>query len=669
MARGRHCGPLPRILTGLPLCFVLLFAASGQAPLQHEVTVTLKLIQVFVTGPDGKPALDLDRSDFVLTDNGKPQTITDFESHVLAVPAAERAVAVAAPAPVPVPAGEAPLLNRKFIFLIDYVTNDFEGVQKAKAAALEFLETKVGPDDEVGLFTLSPMSGLTLHDYLTKDHAKVRAKIKKLRESRRGSATPWPQRPSSWAWSCSTPQVIAGHGDHAGPSQRNIFEDIAAWAKSLRAIPGRKNIILFTRGFGNGVVRPGRLNNVLFETMARELATANAPVFTVDTSAPGRRPGRDIEIKLPSGTLTELSLDYLSKTTGGMYHRPRQLQRQDRHRHPGRHGQLLRPRLRRPGRLGRQVPRGQGRGPQAGVHGPRPAGLLQSRPVRQAFAHRKASPPGRDRAGRGGRGQGDHDLPFDRRSIRGRRRDEYAPALGDPGRRRRVRRRPGRAHQPGPGPDERHRRREAGGARPERLRAAGSTSTRRSRWLRDDTSAARSSGTSTTGGRPSAPARSMWPLRRRRAGRLPAAPPRPRPRPAATSTWLHRGRRADRDGPVSRRDLPLPGQGIRSPRRRARTGPDRALRDAGAACGGREAGPGRTRAGRPDRGRGERGLGAGRDDPDLERQPGRGRLLSSRIRAPGRSRPGATSSRSPPRTLRPARSSERRAGSQFGDTE
>ena len=182
MARGRHRGPLPRILTGLPLCFVLLFAASGQAPLQHEVTVTLKLIQVFVTGPDGKPALGLDRSDFVLTDNGKPQTVTDFESHVLAVPAAERAVAVAAPAPVPVPAGEAPLLSRKFIFLIDYVRNVFEGVQKAKAAALDFLETKVGPDDEVGLFTLSPVSGLTLYEYLTTDHDKVRAKIKKLRE-------------------------------------------------------------------------------------------------------------------------------------------------------------------------------------------------------------------------------------------------------------------------------------------------------------------------------------------------------------------------------------------------------------------------------------------------------------------------------------------------------
>ncbi len=316
MARGRRGGAHSRSLTALSAVFFLFAAGAAQAPLQHEVTVTLKLIQVFVTGPDGKPALDLARSDFVLTDNGKPQTITDFESHVLAVPAAERAIAVAAPAPVPVPAGEAPLLNRKFIFLIDYVRNGFEGVQKAKAAALDFLETKVGPDDEVGLFTLSPMSGLTLHEYLTKDHAKVRTKIKKLHESVGGGASV--SSDELMGMELLNAQVMAGHGGHAGPSQRNIFVDIAEWAKALRAIPGQKNIILFTQGFGNAVVRPGRLNNVLFEAMARALASANAPVFTVDTTPQGL-PGRDIEDKLPSGTLAERSLDYLSKTTGGMY--------------------------------------------------------------------------------------------------------------------------------------------------------------------------------------------------------------------------------------------------------------------------------------------------------------------------------------------------------------
>ena len=56
---------------------------TEQVTLQHEVTVTLKLIQVFVTDKKGNPITDLAKSDFVLHDNGKLQDITDFERHVL----------------------------------------------------------------------------------------------------------------------------------------------------------------------------------------------------------------------------------------------------------------------------------------------------------------------------------------------------------------------------------------------------------------------------------------------------------------------------------------------------------------------------------------------------------------------------------------------------------
>jgi VWFA-related protein len=284
-------------------------AQTPGAPLQHEVTVTLKLIQVFVTDANGKPALDLERSDFVITDNGKPQTITDFETHALALPApgpAAPAAPVAAPAPSPKP--EVPLLSRKFIFLIDYTRNGLQGVQKAKQAALEFLASKVGPDDEVALFTLSPMSGLTLYENLTKDQDKVRNKVSRLREFV-GGGSDGPADDFT-GMELMNARLFAIHGGHAGPTQRNLFTDVAEWAKALRAIPGQKNIIWFTMGYGTGAVRRGSLNNVLFEAMARALASANAPVFTVDTS-PQAMPGREVWDKLPSGTLPERSLAYL----------------------------------------------------------------------------------------------------------------------------------------------------------------------------------------------------------------------------------------------------------------------------------------------------------------------------------------------------------------------
>ena len=287
---------------------------AAQPSLQHQVTVTLKLIQVFVTDDKGKPAMDLERSDFVLYDNGAPQTITDFEKHVLTAPAAERPGAGAAPAPPPA-RETASLLNRKFIFLIDFVRNELEGVMKAKTAALEFMDTKVRPGDEVALFSFSVMSGLKLHEYLTSAHDKVRAAIKKLRDV--PGITPvvdesGPPDHEPMGMEILSANIFARHGGHGGGGGRDPFVEVAEWAKALRAIPGQKNIILFSRGFGAAVVRPGDAGNALFQIMARELASANAPVFTVNTTT-------GVWAKVAAGVFPEASLDSLARTTGGKY--------------------------------------------------------------------------------------------------------------------------------------------------------------------------------------------------------------------------------------------------------------------------------------------------------------------------------------------------------------
>jgi len=52
------------------LAFVSLYpsvlAQAPQEELQHEVTVTLKLIQVFVTDKKGNPVKDLTKEDFIV---------------------------------------------------------------------------------------------------------------------------------------------------------------------------------------------------------------------------------------------------------------------------------------------------------------------------------------------------------------------------------------------------------------------------------------------------------------------------------------------------------------------------------------------------------------------------------------------------------------------------
>ncbi len=102
-------------------------AVSPQKPLQHEVAVTLKLIQVYVTDKNGKPAANLDKSAFRVYDNGQLQTITEFERHI--APAARLGVTEpsAMEALVPTEAA-ASRMGRKFFVLIDLDSNDFEGI-------------------------------------------------------------------------------------------------------------------------------------------------------------------------------------------------------------------------------------------------------------------------------------------------------------------------------------------------------------------------------------------------------------------------------------------------------------------------------------------------------------------------------------------------------------
>ena len=113
-------------------------------------------------------------ADFEITDDGKPVSITDLEYHTVAFPGATdnapTATAPAAPAK----------LNRKFFLWFDFGFNDPSGIKRAKAAGLHFMDTQVRPEDQVALVSSSILTGISVHEYLTGDHARVRQALSAL---------------------------------------------------------------------------------------------------------------------------------------------------------------------------------------------------------------------------------------------------------------------------------------------------------------------------------------------------------------------------------------------------------------------------------------------------------------------------------------------------------
>jgi VWFA-related protein len=291
---------------------------KNQESLQHEVTVTLKLIQVFVTDKDAKPVTGLGKTDFELWDNGELKTITDFETHTLILPQTQ------AEKIKPYPAPTAPKLNRKFFFVLDFEKNDYVGAIKAKKAALHFIETQLQPTDEAAVFSYSQMQGLVLHRYLTKDHPSLKKTIQGMRGMpgrRPGGGIPvqnpyedgvpavLPTTPSIPEVPLESPEIKVER-----IKTNRFINVIKHLAKYLGYLPGYKNLIFFSQGISRSLIYDQRDLSVLanFLEMSRELGAANSPVYAVNTE----RAGAHLKNSEARGND---SLKMLSDLSGGKY--------------------------------------------------------------------------------------------------------------------------------------------------------------------------------------------------------------------------------------------------------------------------------------------------------------------------------------------------------------
>lgn len=329
--------------------------------LHYKVTVTLKLVQIYVTDKKGNIVKDLDKSDFIIYDNGIQKQITDFEKHAgteqtdkVQPPPKEEIIST----PVPPPK----LLNLKYFLFFDFAFNNLQGINKAKQAAQHFIDAEIQPSDELSVFSYSTLKGLTIHEYLSSDHQKVREIIKALdpREIVGRAEDVEEEYIKILAQSERAEQAkqSSGQGNTPAPLKdtfersvsknqvRNFIIKITDLSKALRYIPGQKNIVLFSSGipssilygagatygdFGDPVLRG------LSEEMAKELSAANCAVFAFDTREKETNLFRDdaarfeqrrVDVAKPptptdifrdTRTTGDSSLRRISQATGGIY--------------------------------------------------------------------------------------------------------------------------------------------------------------------------------------------------------------------------------------------------------------------------------------------------------------------------------------------------------------
>jgi VWFA-related protein len=328
------------------LLFLRIYATvqlqKEKTPLRHEVEVTLKLIQVYVTDKKGNPVLDLKKEDFILLDNGKQQTITEFERHVLSLPSpkVEAQIEIAKETPLPAPRE---LMSRKFFLFFDFAYNNARGILKAREAGLHFIDTQLQPSDEVGVISYSALKSLTLHEYLTTDHQKVREVVKKFGiKEIAGRAEDF----EAEYWRAVTGENPRDASRAGGVFQKeddsyflsqdrkasefqvlNFAQKMTDLAKALRYIPGYKSILLFSSGVPYSLVYPiqspyGDLRSgswgesrlrLKYEEMLKELSASNCAVYALNTEESVATVNKDLRM---TGSFT---LQKVTSSTGGKY--------------------------------------------------------------------------------------------------------------------------------------------------------------------------------------------------------------------------------------------------------------------------------------------------------------------------------------------------------------
>ncbi|HYA49090.1 MAG TPA: VWA domain-containing protein [Burkholderiales bacterium] len=298
-------------------------AAKAPKPFQYSVTVTVKLVQVYVTGKDGRPVADLKPEEFLVTDNGRPVAVTHFEKHFLG----QAAAAAAEPGP---------RMNRKFLLLFDLAFMDPRGILKAREAGLKFIDATLRPEDEVALMVYTPYRGLVLYEYLTLDHQRIRRLVEGLglkrvagraedltqylysrdlvgeRTPRADEQTPEEAFFERQARLQASRRVDEGVRLSYVDKAQDLISALDNLAAALRRLPGYKNVIFFSEGIagqvlfgrrGGGTSGAGSTVGQFVEQMrdydaARadtgiragfthmldEFRAANAPIFALDVS-------------------------------------------------------------------------------------------------------------------------------------------------------------------------------------------------------------------------------------------------------------------------------------------------------------------------------------------------------------------------------------------------
>lgn len=250
-----------------------------EAEFGETVEVQEVLLDVLVTDRRGDVIIGLGPDDFKVTEDGEPVKLTGvtFYSSSELLGSAEELAARGTDIDT------APKDRYFILFLDDQRSNQDSGVNlvqrqlQAMRDARAWVDSELAPADWVAV--LGYNFKLKLYQDFTRDRRAIDAALKRAAAGRGGDN--WPSRREQGA----DPSLASGlpYGDELRDASTRIYGALELVAEAAGSVVGRKNLVLFSVGFGD-VDRAGiyQRDQRFYPDMVQALNDNNVAVYSVD---------------------------------------------------------------------------------------------------------------------------------------------------------------------------------------------------------------------------------------------------------------------------------------------------------------------------------------------------------------------------------------------------
>jgi VWFA-related protein len=328
----------------------------AEAPGQEDevVRITTNLVQVdaVVTDKNGKLVGDLKREELQISEDGKPQAITNFSFYLAPAipPSAAARTRDADPGNVPAPTLRLrpDQVRRTIALVIDDLGLSFESTYKVRRALRKFIDEQMQPGDLVAIIRTA--GGMGALQQFTSDKRQLAAAIERVKWYPSGRVAAFGIQPTN---------PVGGQAPSKADPIGEFHEDLDQFrddvmsvgtlgavqyvVKGLKELPGRKSILLISDGISlfspsstnrdNARSEPPRSNNRVMDALhglVEQANRASVVIYTMHASGleclcvPNLQTSSDGDIRDQAGDEraaffeSQNGLNYLAQETGGI---------------------------------------------------------------------------------------------------------------------------------------------------------------------------------------------------------------------------------------------------------------------------------------------------------------------------------------------------------------